>query len=621
MKSQAKKILAARSITCNGPALHNFPFTYVDIFCPYNIFHVEPMHFIHLGVTKLLLTCLSDRLRSDTRRTSFFSSDVSRVPKKSSLFYKVRTPVLHALNSYLRSVDDLRASSTSKVNFSNENACDRLDGLFTNDGLKGMLEAKNFTQVEMVMPFLGAIVDEMLDENDSYPCTKLFSLYSSIIMSLFSNNKGHGWDDYSLTELGENIATFKEKAVSLFQEFQASGMGTLKFHMLDHILHDLRIVGGIFFMDASSFEHSHVHFKEKYRETSKRRATAMTETVERLCEEEAIASWAVNMKNLNSFRRNHADTPQPNVRLSRMKRDAISIDTLVLSRDGPTITMHDIHMCWRYKRLERKKLAQTFTQPTSHSLDMFHKLGEDGMRCFERELGRYIGLQDMLVSPVHVHFTVLSSGYVPGLHAPGRSHLRIGPDSTAFVPSQSKRVMQRVVSCINFHGNGRVRQDVVMLRVGSQQVQGEDCEYINGDAVWFGKILCLIRLPESILTTHRTAQDVETELAFIQYFEIIPDVDVVDNVLDCVRLRWARNDAAEMYGTTDSKMNGKWFGLCTVSSILGRVDIVPADVPKRGGAPRLWDAETFYVNKYFRHPESSCMEEDLTEEVILRHDR
>jgi len=56
-------------------------------------------------------------------------------------------------------------------------------------------------------------------------------------------------------------------------------MGTLKFHLLDHIGDDIRRMGGLHVGDAGIYEHSHVHFKQHYRGTSRRRRSAMDETI------------------------------------------------------------------------------------------------------------------------------------------------------------------------------------------------------------------------------------------------------------------------------------------------------------------------------------------------------
>lgn len=46
------------------------------------------------------------------------------------------------------------------VDFKKPGKSNRFTGLFTETGMTGMLEAADFDSVDMVSPFLGAIVDE-----------------------------------------------------------------------------------------------------------------------------------------------------------------------------------------------------------------------------------------------------------------------------------------------------------------------------------------------------------------------------------------------------------------------------------------------------------------------------
>ena len=75
------------------------------------------------------------------------------------------------------------------------------------------------------------------------------------------------------------IKTFKTNATELFASHQPSQLRTEKFDMLDHIAQDIRRIGGIVFADAGLYEYSHILVKQAYRTGSRRRQTAMDETV------------------------------------------------------------------------------------------------------------------------------------------------------------------------------------------------------------------------------------------------------------------------------------------------------------------------------------------------------
>ena len=67
----------------------------------------------------------------------------------------------------------------------------------------------------------------------------------------------------------------------IFAEHHASGLKTSKFHLLDHLASDIRVVGSLRHCDAGVSVHWHLLFKKSYRQTSKRKGTAMEETARR----------------------------------------------------------------------------------------------------------------------------------------------------------------------------------------------------------------------------------------------------------------------------------------------------------------------------------------------------
>lgn len=57
----------------------------------------------------------------------------------------------------------------------------------------GGLEASDCYSVDIVLSFLGAIVDACFGNSESAPMTKVFSLYVDIFMLMYRRVRGPGW--------------------------------------------------------------------------------------------------------------------------------------------------------------------------------------------------------------------------------------------------------------------------------------------------------------------------------------------------------------------------------------------------------------------------------------------
>ena len=56
----------------------------------------------------------------------------------------------------------------------------RLNGFFTENGIIGMLEGKDYEAMDIVSPFLGAILDMCWGEQDNAPITRTYTKLSLI---------------------------------------------------------------------------------------------------------------------------------------------------------------------------------------------------------------------------------------------------------------------------------------------------------------------------------------------------------------------------------------------------------------------------------------------------------
>lgn len=87
------------------------------------------------------------------------------------------------------------------------------------------------------------------------------------------------WNKRQLTQLKYGIEQFKRSLVSTFSDHCISGLYTLKFHLLGHVVKALQAFGRLSVIDAKPFEQCSVDMKNAYRQNSKWRNTCISEPV------------------------------------------------------------------------------------------------------------------------------------------------------------------------------------------------------------------------------------------------------------------------------------------------------------------------------------------------------
>lgn len=69
-------------------------------------------------------------------------------------------------------------------------------------------------------------------------------------------------DERSLSYLNDSITNYKRVAVDVVGSYQKSNMGTLKWHMLDHVSNDLRRIRILQYLNAGLFEYANATYKK-----------------------------------------------------------------------------------------------------------------------------------------------------------------------------------------------------------------------------------------------------------------------------------------------------------------------------------------------------------------------
>ena len=193
----------------------------------YSIYTYEPLHNIHLGLSVRLKDVLTHYLGTSKSVT---------INGRLRTYCSLRHTVLKGCNSLLRSIQDLYTMPGIRYDFSKKECSTALNGIYTNTGLRGMLEGKDYKVLDTIFPIVFAYVDTWLSDNDSAPLTEVHALYTDIINTILSDNHGNGWIADDLDTLQSELKLFKTKMVGLFHDCCQNGLGTLKFHLFDYIL-------------------------------------------------------------------------------------------------------------------------------------------------------------------------------------------------------------------------------------------------------------------------------------------------------------------------------------------------------------------------------------------------
>lgn len=94
-------------------------------------------------------------------------------------FKAVRRPEFEAANQFLHKVEQMAVRYGLHVHFRKTDRTDKLRRYYTARGTIGMIEAKDNNEVDMVAPFIGALIDQCVVLNSS-PVKACFTRYVEI---------------------------------------------------------------------------------------------------------------------------------------------------------------------------------------------------------------------------------------------------------------------------------------------------------------------------------------------------------------------------------------------------------------------------------------------------------
>jgi hypothetical protein len=382
-----------------------------------------------------------------------------------------------------------------------------------------------------------------------------------------SDNDGSGWSPDALSSLQQDICSFKSSMTLLFNDCSPTGIGTLKFHLLDHIVDDLRCFGSIRMLTASPFEHFNIHIKSAHASTSGRLLSRDAETA-------AALTFNLNTRIL-------AETPSTTRSTSSIA--SASSTRLGLVTSGTKIPLYhfiDVHH-YRHGSDEPFLLSVKKALPTDAFKQLRQMLSDEVQSITAPNL------------PLRASLTIVQSGYIDGGFDPTLEDCK---DVDGLHVLKTKRSFtkrrQRVFGISWDRPYQSTKQSFVAIK-------GLEKDHL--DVFWIGQVLLLFHLDDTSITTEPKKQ-----FAFVQFMEVTKCLTTVDEALGCVCLRWATEDNIDH--TVDPSTHiragqietAEWYGLVPFDSIVGTVQVLRSNIPIPPFTSQIpWPLHRFHINRFY----------------------
>lgn len=559
-RKKALECLENHSLSEYSSFLEEFPFSNIHpLLDIHNIFSYEILHNIFLGVSKLLKEMLSKRLTDEVLMTSLFNKK-----KEQKSFLEARPVLINGINHLLACIASENPTTGLHIDFSTPGKGYSYNGLFKKDGIIGMLEARDHKSVDQVMPFIAMFLDRWCGELKTTP---VFVQYVDMVNEMLDRGLDPVWNEKRVKELELAIDKFRRAAKNLYSEYQPSQMGTPKMHLLDHVGFDIRRNGGLQYGDSSYFEHSHVSAKDHYRATSRKKSSAMDETVRNYQRNILFQSLAqTNTKAIGDAKKG--------ARHSTFNEDVVS-----LVRRGKRFTYKELKETYLQVRgggESRKSTVSVLSDDAKHLID---DVGPTASRMLIKLLKEKFCLGKSH-EIMHLSIEHIVSGFVNGGFLPvAKDVINVEDDLMIRFREPQRKVSQRFVSTSSYYNRGS-KHDCVLIESQSHRATR---------TLWAAKLLGLFRIKE--------LDKEESECVFVQYFDVVRSTSKEMTYLGCVNLKLSVSDR-------DSERSGSfegWYDIVPASSIRSVVHVVTIDHAIRHVCPESpWYDKIYHINRFYR---------------------
>lgn len=238
-----------------------------------------------------------------------------------------------------------------------------------------MLKAFDCNAIDVLSPFIGAIVDECWGLSETSEITNIFTAYVDGVNCIIWKPLSPEWTEEELCRLESRIISFKELARKILSNYQPSQLGTHKWHALDHICEDLQEMGDMAKLHAGLFASSHQDFKKDYSFSSKRARTVMMEAIKKKNSRKVAC---------DPFK-DGTETP-PNLNQSRRMVD--EKDGAFIFKTGFDITLGAIQNVFQHGRIFTGPLKEVGFE-SSFKYKLPERLKNDGLCTLSQLLQEY----------------------------------------------------------------------------------------------------------------------------------------------------------------------------------------------------------------------------------------
>jgi len=513
----------------------------------YSMFTFESLHNLHLGISKLLKNCFLEFLQSNQVMTW-----PNGTRKQKKVLSSQRSNVLKAANAILAEIEKKYPATGIHVDFSKKEKTAQLNGFFLRDGVRGMLEGKNFRSIDLVFPFIASFIDRALGFQGNPVITTVKTMHTEVMVTCLHDFPRKGVSEVDLQDFEKKIYNFKKTVMQFYGKYCEKGLFTLKFHLLDHMVEDMRKFGTLSVLDASAYEHFNTDIKAAVRRTSQRSQYRMDETVAVLSDPLQAMEGTCTMLPMSG--------PIQQGRHVRLQNEGC-----FLVRDGVSVSLMDLKTQGTETFGERTGPASS-KERWEEVLQLFPR---DSLEIFIKLLEDFLSVQTSHYHDGAIQLQFVQSGFVMGGFIPtSTDYVRSGNYICEEGLNDAPKLQQRIYGTTSFGPTKHSRFSFVLMK-GEQDGKAE---------LWVAKVMALFHVSWS------TGSE---ECAFVQFMQCTPPLDSVDDILKSTRGR--------------PVVVGDWYGIEPVQSIVGSVHVVRSNFAVSPFTKELpWSHHRFYINRFYR---------------------
>jgi len=505
----------------------------------YIIMGFEPMHNFDLGMSKEMKNAIFNRLGSEDLYIRLNGG-------RSRTFKSCRTSILKGVNDMLKEIQTNSYVSNLYVDFSSKQSSSTLNGLFSSDGLIGMLEATNMRTVDYVFPFVSMFIDRVCGERWG-PLTTISTMYIDLVQRILEREDNEQWTYDEVNRIGKYIKQFKLVIMKVLKPYQTSGFNTIKFHLLNHITEHIMMYGDLRMIEARFYENRHITYKEQYRRTSKRKSTGHEETMGR-----------INLKNIIN-----------NIAKGGHEEQLIYKTKLGLTKRGTKIKLSLFRQLLNKLRgklkgtegvIQEELLINISKQFSNCYINLFKLLGDQEGECLLNLMKERVYEDEGNYYEHICHIMVVKSGTVEGGFVSNLDDINPVRYEIENV-RRMRKMTQRYVADSNYGSSNNKRNSFVMIRVNT--------EGRNENIYWIGQARLLF---------WHVVDNIPKEFAMIRFMETTKPLDELEATLGCIILRWSTDDGIDytkrkqLYEVNHPPSG--WYDIIEVSSIVSVVQVV-----------------------------------------------